>query len=101
MTKTIEFVEQNIFECKNHIQCLNSKINEDKKYPSLVKCHKERIEELKPILQNLEQIKCELEAWEIIKREILITDGGVIHLAIEDDNIDYETIKKALEIKDE
>lgn len=70
MSKTIEFVEQNICECKKHIQYLNDKINEYKKYPSFVKDYKERIEELKPILQNLEQIKCELEAWEVVKEDI-------------------------------
>lgn len=102
MTKTIEFIKINIFECKNHIQYLNNKINEDKKYPSFVKCHKEQIENLKPILQTLEQIKCELEAWEVVKpsiKEIKEQQCIVIHNVFRD--IYYKTIKKALEVEDE
>ena len=65
---SLEFINQNIFECKNHIEHLETQIIEDKKYPSLVKAHKERIEELKPILKQLQQIKSVLEAWEICKK---------------------------------
>ena len=70
---SLEFIKQNIFELKNHIEHLEIKIIEDKKYPSFVKCHKERIEELKPILNILQQIKAELEAWEVVKDKISIT----------------------------
>lgn len=50
-------------------------------------------------IEQLEQIKTIVEAWEVVKEKTFITDGGVIvfHTAIEDDNIYYETIKKALE----
>ena len=51
-------------------------------------------------LQTLYQIKSELEAWEVAKMKILITDGGVIHMAIEDDDVGYETIIKALEVEE-
>lgn len=73
MTKTTEFINQNIFECKNHIQHLNNKINECKEYPSFVKSHKERIEELKPILQQLEQIKSELDVLQILTKCIRVS----------------------------
>lgn len=77
---SLEFINQNIFECKNHIEHLEIKIIEDKKYPSLVKYHKERIEELKPILKQLQQIKTVLEAWEISKtKQVDLYD--IIHTA--------------------
>lgn len=113
MTKTIEFIEQNIFECKNHIQHLNNKINEDKKHPILVKYHKERIAELKPILQNLEQIKCELEAWEEVKKDKGVCEKQefrgkdckkVIQISCKifpEGTEQYETFKKALEVENE
>lgn len=64
---SLEFINQNILDCKNHIVYLENKIIEDIKYPSFVKCHKEQIEELKPILQQLEQIKAELEEYQKLK----------------------------------
>ena len=70
---SLEFIKQNIFECKNHIEHLKIKIIEDEKYSTLAKYHKERIEELKPILNHLQQIKAELEAWEVVKDKISIT----------------------------
>lgn len=64
---SLEFINQNIFECKNHIEYLEIKIIEDKKYPSLVKPHKEQIENLKPILNHLQKIKRELIVIQILK----------------------------------
>ena len=68
----LEFINQNIFECENRIEHLEIKIIEDKKYPSLVKSHKECIEELKPILKHLEQIKNILEAWKELNELFII-----------------------------
>lgn len=68
----LEFINEQIEECKQSIQQSKIRIDEDKKYPSLVKCHKERIEELKLILKRLEQIKTILEAWEVVKDKIEI-----------------------------
>lgn len=73
---SLEFINQNIFECKNYIEHLENKIIEDKKYPSLVKDHKERIEEIKPILNHLQQIKSELEAWEVVQGTIVEGQDG-------------------------
>lgn len=106
---SLEFINQNIFECKNHIEHLENKIIEDKKYPSFVKCHKERIEELKPILKVLEQIKTELEAWEAIKKHIEYFPENywngipkeLITLTSPFSREDYLIIKKALEVEDE
>lgn len=107
MSKTIEFVKDNIFECKNHIQYLGSKINEDKKYPSLVKSHKEQIENLKQILQCLDQINLELKALEIVKSSINLSENreyyknhaylNVINYSDEE----WLILKKALGVKDE
>lgn len=70
---SLEWINGQIEECKQSIQQSEIRIDEDKKYPSFVKCHKERIEELKPILNNLQQIKQDLEAWEVVKDKISIT----------------------------
>ena len=68
----LEFINQNICDCKDYIKKLEIKIIEDKKYPSFVKEHQERIEELKPILKHLETIKAKLEAWESIKPYLVV-----------------------------
>lgn len=99
---SLEFINQNICDTKNYIKHLEIKIIEDKIYPSFVKSHKERIEEIKPILKHLETIKAKLEAWEVVK-ECIIDSNGVYLLRIDSDDEDdieyYETIKKALEVK--
>lgn len=55
-------------------------------------------------LTILQQIKAELEAWEVIKK-CIIDSSGVYLLRIDSDDEDdieyYETIKKALEVEDE
>lgn len=111
---SLEFINQNIFDCKNHIKYLENKIIEDKKYPSLVKSHRERIEDLKPILQQLEQIKSELEAWYVLKPDLEHTENDLGEHEIElrvfytdadveqhDTKEKYYTLKKALEVENE
>ena len=39
---SLEWINEQIKECKQAIQQLKIKIDEDKKYPSFIKCHKER-----------------------------------------------------------
>lgn len=74
---SLEWINGQIEECKQSIQQSEIRIDEDKKYPSFVKCHKERIEELKQILKVLEQIKTELEAWEESKKYFILNEGCV------------------------
>lgn len=108
MNKTLEFVEKATIANQRRLEQHKRDLEYYKEDVSLIDYgakifHLEHdIEHIeKIVLPNLQQIKIELEAWEIIKREILITDGGVIHLVIEDDNIDYEIVIQALEVKDE
>lgn len=105
---SLEWINGQIEECKQSIQQSEIRIDEDKKYPSFVKCHKERIEELKPILKVLEQIKTELEAWEAIKKHIEYFPEDywngipkeVIALTSPFSREDYPIIKKALEVEE-
>ena len=107
---SLEFIKQNIFEFKNHIEHLEIEIIEDEKNPTLAKYHKERIEELKPILNHLQQIKTELEAWEVVKPNIVeednIIDGDIKVIKVKcqlypkgESNGKYEKLKKALEVE--
>lgn len=98
--KTIEFIKQNIFDCKNHIEHLEIKIIEDEKYSTLVKNHKERIEELKSILNLLQQIKAELEAWEVVKPYIEEGVSFTLSNFLKNNTGKFKTLKKALEVED-
>lgn len=69
---------------------------------------------LKKELQTLEQIKCELEAWEVMKKRLIRKKYGVfrskdcsVHnytriylkeIKEDEDTEEYQTIKKALEV---
>lgn len=100
---SLEFIKQNIFECKNHIANLEIKITEDERYSTLVKYHKERIEELKHILNLLQQIKTELEAWEVAKKYLILDkEFHQIDLHLHHNTKykeDYLKLKKALEVE--
>ncbi len=113
---SLEFIKQNIFEFKNHIADLEIKIAEDKRYSTLAKYHKERIEELKTILNHLQQIKTELEAWEESKKYFILNEGYVAfygstyeYITLKNDCIDESNseeegisiikIKKAMEVE--
>lgn len=76
---SLEFINLEIKGLNKEIEYLQNKIIEDKIYPSFVKSHKERIEELKPILQQLEQIKSKLEAWEVVQGTIVEGEDGDGH----------------------
>ena len=62
MSKTIEFVEKEIEYTKNKLGQLEIDLN----FPF----RKDVITHFKENLQTLEQIKCELEAWEVVKTKI-------------------------------
>ncbi len=71
-----------------------------KKYPNdevFIKCIKTREQEL----QQLEQIKIKLEAWEVCK-EFIVNLGGEYEMSIDNYyNVnEYQTLKKALEVKE-
>ena len=98
---SLEFIKQNIFDCKNHIEHLEIEIIENEKYSTLVKKHKERIEELKPILNILQQIKVELEAWEVVADKIFYGGGRCLIDSSVWFGEEAETIKKAMEVKND
>lgn len=109
MTKTIEFIEK---EIENSKKFLDRAINYN-----LTICFKNETEKL----QTLEQIKCELEAWEICKNKLnlkvqteeAVTEGFCMKgywLLVEQypytqttiiEQEEYEIFKKALEVYDE
>ena len=65
---------------------------------------KERIEEFKPVIKRLEQIKNELEAWEVVKKyvkEISVNEIAFEHIInVSHTEQNYELVKKALEVKE-
>ena len=96
MNKSLELIKSEIYEAKSNLQKftdLLKKESENEVYSFYVRYFTNR-------LTILQQIKSELEYWEAVKVKILITDGGVIHMAIEEDDAEYETVIKALEVKE-
>ena len=105
---SLEFINIEIKGLNKEIEYLQNKIIEDKIYPGFVKSHKERIEELKTILQQLEQIKSELEAWYVVKKHCDYQDRDRFNCIPEGFYIiepikgkDFLIVKKALEVEDE
>lgn len=104
---SLEWINEQIEECKKTIICLNIRIIEDSKYPSLVKTHNERIEDITQLKQRFEQIKTELEAWEVCK-----TDNSILYVLqtlAKGESIDWHRLpeekqiklKKALEVNED
>lgn len=107
----LEWINEQIKKSDKEIEYLEIKIIEDKKYPTLVEFHKERIEELKPILNHLLQIKTILEAWEIAKAKEIDLYDVITSQDTEEFNCDlykdyqlteeeFNKLKKALEVED-
>ena len=107
---SLEWVNAQKEECKKTIDDLKNRIIEDSKYPSLVNEYNEQIRIVNAVVKYFENIKIELEAWEVIKPYIKYeeeeNDEGVymeysLLFEIEDWKPEAFKIKKALEIKDE
>ena len=109
MNETIKFIDKLIKEYK---ESKNNFTRYSKTYPNdevFSNCVKKREQQI----QTLEQIKYELEAWEIVKHNIYKRKMGeeryiqVMGGAYNEGDCwtsginPYETIKKALEVKDE
>ena len=95
MSKTIEFVEKEIEYTKRKLEQLEIDLN----FPF----RKDVITHLKEDLQTLEQIKCELEAWEVVK-EYTDTSEDIVNTEyyfIKGIDDEFETLKKALEVESE
>jgi hypothetical protein len=101
----------------SNLEWLNQQIEETKKsYDAFVLDYelfhrigdKRDADKLKEILKHLQQIKCELEAWEVVKKHLEYFEAdywnGIpegITMTSKFYRNDYPIIKKALEIEDE
>ena len=97
---SLEFIENIIKRGKEILKDIDKQIQENQNYPSLLEIHIREKERIEKEIVNFEQIKAELEAWYVVKKHTIITDGGVIHMAVEDDEIGYEKLEKALEVNE-
>lgn len=107
MTKTIEFIEDRI---KIHKISKESALKIIKEFEGIVpvESYKKLVEEDDKNIQILEQIKLELEAWEIVKKHCDYQDGDKFNCIPEGFYIiepirgtDFLTVKKALEVENE
>lgn len=68
MTKTIEFVERKIEDRKYRLKKLENLKKISNKYE--LEINESLMESVEEDIEYLEQIKCELEAWEICKNKL-------------------------------
>ena len=105
MSKTIEFVGENIKDIKISIEGYKRLktfyLSQENYEDCVIMSLEQNIKYLENKLFVWEQIKSELEAWEVVKP--YIKEGVSFTLSkFLKNNIDkFETLKKALEIKDE
>lgn len=111
----LEFIEVLIKEDKEVIELMKKMIAEydnDDKFPSIMKLNEENLKCVEEQLAQLQQIKTDLEAWEVVKpnvvEENIITDREIKVIKVKctvypkgESNGKYEKLKKALERKDE
>lgn len=111
MTKTIEFVERKIEDKKYKLKKLENLKNISNKYE--LEINESLMESVEEDIEYLEQIKCELEAWEVVKRELVLTVKEDKHKydfvyywliyhpyeLLEIEKKDYEILKKVLEVE--
>jgi hypothetical protein len=100
MTKTIEFVEKEIEFLEKQIVKYEIHLFA---FPQVNV--ENRLEEMKEDLQILEQIKCELEAWEIVKSSINLSENREDYKnraylnVINYSDKEWLILKKALEVE--
>ena len=115
MTKTIEFVERKIKDKKDQLKRLKNLKTISNKYE--LQINELLTKNTEEDIEYLQQIKCELEAWEVVKKRLIREKYGVFHSKDcsvhnytriylkeikEDENTEeYQILKKALEIEDE
>lgn len=119
MTKTIEFVERKIEDRKYRLKRLENLKTISNKYE--LEINESLTESFEEDIECLEQIKCELEAWEICKNKLnlkvqteeAVTEGFCMKgywLLVEQypytqttiiEQEEYKILKKTLEAKNE
>ena len=118
MTKTIEFVERKIKDKKDQLKRLKNLKTISNKYE--LKINELLTKNAEEDIEHLEQIKCELEAWEICKNKLnlkvqteeAVTEGFCMKgywLLVEQypytqttiiEQEEYKILKKALEVEE-
>lgn len=105
MTKTIEFIDEKIKMINVSIE---SSVKIIKEFDGIVPVdsYKKLVEEHLKDLQTLEQIKCELEAWEVVKSSINLSENREDYKnraylnVINYSDKEWLILKKALEVEE-
>lgn len=115
MSKTIEYVNEEIKYWQKTINTLRSEKLTQKIIVTLNPLYKvenatlcdSHILAIEKKLTHLQQIKCELEAWEVVKKYCDYQDNdrfnclkGAFYLIEPIKGLDFVTLKKALEVKE-
>ena len=99
----IEFIDKNIEKCKELIKDIENTSDELKGLydeEEIIKARAEMKERVIEQLKQLEEIKNILEAWEVVKDYSIVRDD-VILMRIDEEDDEFETMKKTLEVEDE
>ena len=107
---SLEFINNEIETTKREIDFTNIELE---RTDTIIRKNLDKLKRLKERLQTLQQIKTELEAWEVVKRkgfiftkeeknQLIGNTWNIYRLSSRElNNKEYEIIKKALEVKDE
>lgn len=106
MSKTIEFVGENIKDIKISIEGYKRLktfyLSQENYEDCVIMSLEQNIKYLENKLSVWEQIKTELEAWEVVKKFIVDSNGVYLLRLNSDDDYDneyYQTLKKAMEVE--
>lgn len=110
MNKTIEYINEEIEWIKHRLDVAKTRLKnaEERKDFVSIETYKKYIDEFKQKLKLFQQIKCELEAWEVVKKYCDYQDNdrfnclvGAFYLIEPIKGLDFVILKKALEVEDE
>lgn len=98
---SLEFIDTAIKGGEKDIAEFKKSIIENEKYPVFNAFNKEELKNKEFILKHFKQIKTELEAWEVVKKNIVIDITGSLYtIQIYKQDEECKTFEKALEVKD-
>lgn len=98
---SLKFIDDEIFATKCEITITNIELE---RTDTIIRKSLDKLNRLNKKLQTLQQIKDELEAWEIVKKDFILTweepnNASGYYLNYFSD-CEYEKIKKALEVEE-